>query len=88
MSTANQGSDESGVESETRVSSDSTIVVISDSEKSVEVTLGSACEVTDDDLLRRSEDEEDVYPECSSHTIVGDTLSDRDEEFDPDLPTR
>ncbi len=40
MSAATQGSGESGVESETRDSSDSTVVIISDSDKSIEVTPG------------------------------------------------
>ncbi len=44
--------------------------------------------MTDDDLLRRSEDEEEVYSECSSHTMVGKKLTDSDKEFDLDLPTR
>ncbi len=71
-----------------RDGSDSPIIIDdSVSEKSVKVTPWSAGGVTDDDLFGRSEDEEDVYSECSSHTMVGETLSNPDEDFDPDLPT-
>lgn len=41
-------------------------------------------------MLGWSEDEKDeIYSDASSqtHTLVPDTLSDRDDDFDPDLPT-
>ncbi len=89
MSAATQGSEKSGVETGARDGSDSPIIVDdSVSEKSVKVTPGSAGGVTDDDLLGRSEDEKDVYSECSSYTMVGERPSHPDEDFDPYLPTR
>ncbi len=58
------------------------------SEKSVEVTPGSTGEGTDDNLLGRSEDEvEEIYPDAFTHTIVPDTFSNIDEDFDPALST-
>ncbi len=49
------------------------------SEKSVKVTPGSAGKGTDNDLLGRSEDEEDeIYSKASKHTMVSDIFSDID----------
>ncbi len=89
MSAATQGSEESEVESGARDGSDSPIIIVNSvSEKSVKITPRSAVEVTDDDLLRRSEHEqEEIYSDASNHTMVPDTLSDMDEYFNPALPT-
>ncbi len=55
--------------------------------RNLKVTSGSAGEGTDDDLLGRSEDEEDeIYLDASDHTMVPDTFSDLDEHFNPALP--
>ncbi len=61
------------------------------SEKPTEVAVGSTEQLTDDQLLDLSEDDSDkgdVSSDCSNETIVPETLSDRDSNFNPDLPTR
>ncbi len=79
---------ESCVEAETRDGSDSTVNLISASDKFIEVAPGSSVNVTEEELLRQREDEEeDIFLDSSTHTIVPDTFSDMDEDFDPELPT-
>ncbi len=76
------------MKAETRDGLDSKIETEQVSVKSVYVTPGSSGDVTDDDLLRHSEDEEgEIYSDSSIHTLVQETLSDMDDDFDPDLPT-
>ncbi len=61
------------------------------SEKPTEVLAGSTEQLTDDQLLDLSEDDSDkgdVSSDSSNETIVPETLSDRDSDFNPDLPTR
>ncbi len=88
MSAAIQGSEESSVKAETRNGSDYTVKAESESEKSVEVTPGSSGDVTEDDLLGRSEDEDgEIFSDCSTHTLIQETFSDMDKDFDPELPT-
>ncbi len=88
MSAATQGSEEGCVEAETRDGSDSSVVTEKESEKSVDVTPRSSIDVTDDDLLGHSEDEEgEIFLDCSTHTLVQETLSDMDDDFDQDLST-
>ncbi len=89
MSAATQGSEVSGIECGARYGSDSPIIIDdSVSEKSVKVTPGSSGDVTDDELLGKSEDEEEeIFSDASTDTMVPDTYSDIDEDFDPDLPT-
>ncbi len=89
MSAATQGSEESGVESEARDGSDFQIVVIDFvSEKSVKDTHRSTGDVTEYDLLGKSDDdEEDVFSDISNRTFVPESFSDVDKDFDPFLPT-
>ncbi len=81
MSATNQGSAERGVEAETRDGSDSTVVG-TDSDLSTVVPPGSSGEANDDDILKVSDGSM-----ASEHTVAKETFSDRDEDFDPDLPT-
>ncbi len=79
ISAATQGSEEGSVEAETRDCSDSTVVVVlSDTEKS-DVATG---DVDDGDILGVSDDSM-----SSVHTTVLASLCDRDDHFDPHLPT-
>ncbi len=83
MSATNQGSEERGVEAETRDGSDSTIVgTLSDSDVSTVVPPGSSGEASNDDILGVSDNSM-----ASEHNVVKETFSNRDEDFDPDLPT-
>ncbi len=89
MLDAIQGSKESGVESGASDGSDSPIIISdSVSEKSVEATPGSTRDVTESNLLGKREDEEgEIYSDASTHTVVPDTFSDMDDNFDTALPT-
>ncbi len=61
------------------------------SKKPTEVAGGSTGQLTDDQLLDLSEDDSDkgdVSSDSLTQTIVPETLSDRDSDFNPDLPTR
>ncbi len=85
MSAATQGSEESGAEAETRDGSDSTVNFISDSDKSVEVIIGLYSDVTEEDLLGRSDDEEEeIFLNASTYTLVHETFS---KDFYPELLT-
>ncbi len=96
MSATNQGSEKSSAQAETSDGSartdqktglnktESAVV----SEKQREVT---ARQLTDDQLLGLSEDgsdKGDVLSDSLNETIVPDTFSDRDSNFNPDIPTR
>ncbi len=99
MSAMNKGSEESSARAETSDSSahmdqetglftiESAVVY----EKPIEVAARSTGQLTDDQLLGLSEDDSDkgdVSSDSSTKTIVPETLSDRDSDFNPDLPTR
>ncbi len=78
-----QGSEKRGVEAETRDGSDSTVVGnLSDSEQSTVVPPGSSGEANDDNLLGVSDDSMG-----SVHTVLKETFSNGDEDFNPTLPT-
>ncbi len=91
MSTATQGSEESSVEAETSDGSASMSSLELDvTEKSTEVTPESTGEVTEEDLLSLSEvdgNEGDALSDGSNATVVPETHSDDDREFDLELPT-
>ncbi len=99
MLVINQGNEESSAGAETSDGSartdqetglnniESSVV----SEKPTEVAAGSTGELTDDQLLGLSEDDSDkgdISWDSSNETIVPNTFSDRDSDFNTDIPTR
>ncbi len=91
MSAATQGSEESCVEAETSNGSASTSSLeLEVTEKSSEVAPGSTGDVSEEDLLSHSEsdgNDGDALSDRSNTTMVPETHSDDDREFDPELPT-
>ncbi len=99
MSAAIQGCEEVRVDAETSDGSAHTdhandmkiVETAVVSEKTTEVSDGSTEQQTDDQLLGVSEDDGDNRDACSdtsTKTIVLETHSDDDPDFNPDLPTR
>ncbi len=91
MSAATQGSEESCVEAETSDSSASmSSLELEVTEKSFEVAPASTGDVSEDDLLSHSGsdgNEGDALSDGSNTTMVPETHSDNDREFDLELPT-
>ncbi len=61
------------------------------SENTTEVAAWSTRPMTDDQLLDISEDDSDqgdVSSDSSTHTVVPETFSDNDSDFNTDLPTK
>ncbi len=61
------------------------------SKKPTEVAAGSTGQLTDDQLLDLSEDDSgkgDVSSDSSTHTVVPETFSDNDSDFNTDLLTK
>ncbi len=98
MSTTNQGSEGSCARAETsdgsaRTDQETGLTNVESavvSEKPMEVAVGSTAQLTDNQLLGLSEDDcdkGDVSSDSSNETIIPETLSDRDSDFNPDLPT-
>ncbi len=93
MSAATQGSEEGSVEAETSNGSTSTssTELVAVTEKLTEVAPGSTSDATEDNLLSHSDsdgNEGEVQSDSSNATMVPDTFSDDDSEFNPELPTR
>ncbi len=98
MSAAIQGSQERSAAAETSNGSalmkQETLLNIDtavESEKPTEVAAVSTGQLTDDQLLDLSEDDsdkEDISSDSSTHTVVPETFSDNDYDFNPDLLTR
>ncbi len=96
MSATIQGSEESCVVAETSDSSarsdqETGLFTVESAVVSEKPTEVAGRQLTDDQLLDLSEDDSDkgdVSSDSSTQTIVPETLSDRDSDFNPDLPTR
>ncbi len=90
------GSEESSSRAETsdgsaRTDQETVLITIEFADVSTKVTARSTEQQTDNQILGLSEDDSDkgdVSSDSSNEIIVPETSSDRDSDFNPDLPTR